>query len=119
MRATALLITTVLALGLAPAPPAAAAPPADPGGGPRTAADVYSYLENPGMTGEGQQAPHAELRPYGDARTAVGDVADHHAGSPWIASLDGTWHLRMADRPEDVPAGFQAAGYDVRRWPTV
>jgi beta-galactosidase len=105
-----------------PAAPAAAAtadfPPADPAGGPKTAEDVFRYLEDPAMTGEGQQAPHSVLRPYGDARTALRDAAEHAARSPWTASLNGDWRLRIVDRPADVPAGFHAAGYDVSRWPS-
>ncbi len=85
--------------------------------GPANPADIYRYLENPRMTGEGQQRPHASLRPYGDAATAVADVTEHAAPSPWVASLNGAWRLKVVNRPEDVPAGFHRAGYDVSRWP--
>ena len=106
---------TLLALAWPGAAPAAAAPPAGPG--PVTVEDVYRYLDDPGMTGEGQEAPHAMLRPYADARTAAADVAEHSARSPWTSSLDGEWRLRIADRPEGVPAGFHGADYDVSGWP--
>ncbi|SDN24872.1 glycoside hydrolase family 2 [Allokutzneria albata] len=77
--------------------------------------DVYSYLENPGITGEGQEPHHAELRPYADRAAAVrGDER-----TPFTRSLDGDWKIKMADLPERVPAGFHAAGYDVRDWRTV
>src|SRR5262245_31137079 len=99
----------------APAPRAAAA--VDPGGGPKTAVDVYRYLEDPRMTGEGQQAPHALLRPYGDAAAAIGDATEHAAPSPWVASLNGDWRRRVVERPDRVPAGFHADGYDVSGWP--
>ncbi|MEV4754853.1 glycoside hydrolase family 2 TIM barrel-domain containing protein [Micromonospora sp. NPDC049559] len=121
----ALVLVLLLAPGAVPAAAAAAprlpngAPAAGPGDGPSTVDDVYRYLDDPGMTGEGQQPPHAVLRPYPDARTAAADVADHSARSPWIASLDGEWRLSLADRPHDVPAGFQREDFDVSGWPTV
>ncbi|MGI5149806.1 glycoside hydrolase family 2 TIM barrel-domain containing protein [Plantactinospora sp. CA-294935] len=87
-------------------------------GGPVTVEDVYRYLEDPGMTGEGQQPPHAMLRPYPDARTAAADVTEHSARSPWMLPLNGDWRLTIADRPDEVPAGFHAEGYDVSGWPT-
>lgn len=106
----------ILLLGsgsVAPLPAAAAAP----GGGPASAEDVYRYLDDPSMTGEGQEPPHALLRPYADARTAAADVTEHSARSPWIASLNGEWRLSIADKPEGVPAGFHADGFDVSGWP--
>ncbi|MFC5828096.1 glycoside hydrolase family 2 TIM barrel-domain containing protein [Nonomuraea insulae] len=83
----------------------------------RAAVDVYRYLEDPQMVAEGQQAPHAMLRPYADTRAALADAAEHDARSPWIATLNGDWRLTIAQRPEEVPAGFHEAGYDVSRWP--
>jgi beta-galactosidase len=106
---------TLLALAWPGAAPAAGAPATGPG--PVTVEDVYRYLEDPGMTGEGQEAPHAMLRPYPDARTAAADVTDHSARSPWTSSLNGQWRLRIADRPDGVPAGFHAADFDVSGWP--
>src|SRR5689334_15685530 len=77
--------------------------------------DVYSYLENPKITGEGQEPHHAELRPYADRAAAVrGDER-----TPFTRSLDGDWKIKMADLPERVPTGFHAADHDVRDWRTV
>ncbi|SHG66911.1 glycoside hydrolase family 2 [Streptoalloteichus hindustanus] len=78
-------------------------------------ADVYRYLDDPEMVAEGQEAPHAELRPYADTSAAVrGDRV-----SPWVHLLDGEWRLRMADRPQDLPARFAAGGQDTSGWRTV
>ncbi|MEJ3745045.1 glycoside hydrolase family 2 TIM barrel-domain containing protein [Actinomycetes bacterium KLBMP 9797] len=108
-RVLASLCAAVLLPLVAVAAPAVAAP--------SSVDDIYRYLEDPGMTGEGQQPPHAMLRPYPDARTAAADVTAHDARSPWVSSLNGDWRLTIADRPENVPAGFYADGYDVSGWP--
>ncbi|WP_067494877.1 glycoside hydrolase family 2 [Actinoplanes sp. TFC3] len=97
--------------------PAAAAPAAAPAG-PRTAAEVYQYLENPQLTGEGQEEPHADLRPYPDARSAAADVTSHDAPNPEVRSLNGDWRLKIYDRLDDVPPQFHDAGFDAAAWPT-
>ncbi|MEO6082795.1 MAG: glycoside hydrolase family 2 TIM barrel-domain containing protein [Umezawaea sp.] len=66
------------------------------------------------MTGEGQEAPHTELRPYASAASA----ARQDERTPYTASLDGQWKIAMADLPQNVPAGFFADGYDVSKWQT-
>src|SRR4051794_19962870 len=88
---------------------ALAAPPGQP------PSNVYDYLENPEMVAEGQEAPHVELRPYQDAAAARRGGDD----TPWPRSLDGPWQIKMSDRPEDVPAGFMAEGYNTSQWRTV
>ncbi|MES4907487.1 MULTISPECIES: glycoside hydrolase family 2 TIM barrel-domain containing protein [unclassified Streptomyces] len=62
-------------------------------------ADVHTYLEDPEMTGEGQEPPHTLLRPDGPDR------------KKWQRSLDGTWRFAIADRPQDAPQGFWKQGY--------
>ncbi|WP_268240388.1 sugar-binding domain-containing protein [Saccharopolyspora thermophila] len=91
---------------------AGAAQPPDPGipGG-----DVHAYLENPQMMAEGQEEPHAHLRPYADVDSAVRG----EERTPYTMSLDGEWRIAMAERPEEVPAGFPAKGYDTSSWRTV
>ncbi|MFF5075457.1 glycoside hydrolase family 2 TIM barrel-domain containing protein [Actinoplanes sp. NPDC000266] len=95
------LLAALGAVGIA-GPASAADPPAD----------VHDYLEDPRRVQENQESPHAALRPYPDVAAARAGGT----GSPWIRSLDGTWRLAMADRPADVPAGFQREGYDVSDW---
>ncbi|WP_327321539.1 NPCBM/NEW2 domain-containing protein [Streptomyces sp. NBC_01210] len=85
-----------------PSAAAAAAGAADP------PADVYRLLEDPEVTGIGQESAHAELTPYANTASALEGGSD----SPWTASLDGTWKLHMSKRPEDVPKGFFSPGYD-------
>lgn len=111
--AALIALATTLPLGA----PAIAGPASVPGAsssvGPTDVADVYRYLDDPAMTGEGQQPPHVPLRPYADAAAAAdgGDV------TPWAASLNGDWRLTVHPRPDDVPAGFHAADFDVSDWP--
>ncbi|GID32454.1 hypothetical protein Abr02nite_74370 [Paractinoplanes brasiliensis] len=112
------LSSAALALILAvpgPVPAAAAAPV---GEGPQTVEDVYRYLEDPELTAEGQEEPHADLRPYPDARTAAADVTRHELPNPYARSLNGSWQLKIFDRPDDVPAGFRAGGAATQGWPT-
>ncbi|WP_026361035.1 glycoside hydrolase family 2 TIM barrel-domain containing protein [Amycolatopsis nigrescens] len=103
LRVLAPLLLVASLLGV----PSAVAAPAPP--------DAYAYLDNPRMTGEGQQAPHAELRPYADEASA----AKRAEQTPYTLALDGQWKLDMSDRPQDVPAGFYGADYDVSAWPDV
>ncbi|WP_329521585.1 glycoside hydrolase family 2 TIM barrel-domain containing protein [Spirillospora sp. NBC_01491] len=88
--------------GLASASPSAPAPPPD----------VYTYLDDPQMTGEGQEPAHALLRPY----TGVPEATAGGDGSRWTRPLDGDWRFALADRPGEVPAGFYREGYDTSRW---
>ncbi|TDB77353.1 glycoside hydrolase family 2 TIM barrel-domain containing protein [Micromonospora sp. KC721] len=115
------LAAAPLAAAMAPDPAPHTLPTrtVDPTGGPKNAADVYRYLENPGMTGEGQQPPHADLRPYPDVRAAVADVTTHDAPNPEVTSLSGQWRLKIFNRPEDVPANFYAPTFNERNFPAV
>jgi beta-galactosidase len=96
------LLAGLLALSIT-APPASAQP----------GRDAYRYLDDPTMVGEGQEAPHAELRPFGNVQAALkGDP-----NTPWTRSLDGDWRIRMFDKPQDVPADIATA--DPGGWRTV
>ena len=103
----ALLVAAFLLVAGLPVPAASAVeePPAD----------VYRYFEDPQLVGEGQEPHHVELRPYADAAAAVRGGRD----TPWTRSLDGSWRIRMADRPAEVPAGFYRDGYDTSTWRAV
>ncbi|MBO2448879.1 hypothetical protein J4573_17375 [Actinomadura barringtoniae] len=65
--------------------------------------DPYTYLDDPQMVSEGQEPPHAMLRPREQA---------------WSRPLDGDWRLKVVERPDQVPAGFYQQGYDVSKWPS-
>ncbi|WP_285680516.1 glycoside hydrolase family 2 TIM barrel-domain containing protein [Actinoplanes sp. NBRC 103695] len=72
------------------------------------ALDIYRYLDDPQLTQEGQEEPHADLRPYPDERSAAADVTERNAANPYSMSLNGSWRLKLFDKPTDVP--------DVRDW---
>lgn len=91
---------------------AASAQPPDPG---MPGGDVHAYLDDPQKVAEGQEAPHARLRPYEDANSA----ARGEELTPYTRTLDGQWQIAMADRPEDVPPGFYTEDYDSSSWRTV
>lgn len=95
----------VLAVTVALSAPVSAGAAEDP---PPPPSDVYELLEDPEVTGVGQEPPHADLTPYADERGA----REGSTGSPWKKSLDGTWKIHMSDRPEDVPKNFFSEGYD-------
>ncbi|RZQ65776.1 glycoside hydrolase family 2 TIM barrel-domain containing protein [Amycolatopsis suaedae] len=101
-RRGGLLAALVLPLTMVVAVPASAGPPGD----------LYSYLEDPSKVGENQEPAHASLLPYADADSAAKGAPE----TPFTRSLDGQWRIAMADRPEEVPAGFHADGYDVSDW---
>ena len=112
LMATGLAVTGV---GGATATPPPAVPAATSADGPTTATQVYSYLEDPQRTAEGQVAPHTRLWPYTDDATArVGGDR-----SPYVKSLDGAWKMTLAQTPDQVPQGFQATGFDTSSWRTV
>ncbi|WP_093420584.1 glycoside hydrolase family 2 TIM barrel-domain containing protein [Saccharopolyspora flava] len=105
----ALVSTLLVFLGASGAAAAEPPGPGIPGG------DVHAYLDDPQQVGEGQEAPHALLRPYDDVEAA----ARGEERTPFTQSLDGQWRIAMADRPEDVPPGFYAEGYDTSGWRAV
>jgi beta-galactosidase len=102
-RRGVLLVTVLVSVGFVQGVNTSRAASAPPG-------DLYSYLENPAMVGENQEPAHARLTPYPDAAAAK------RGESPYAMSLDGTWRIAMADRPEDVPPGFHDDGYDTSGW---
>ncbi|KIF78761.1 glycoside hydrolase [Streptomyces sp. 150FB] len=111
------LLSTVLVIALAWSGGTLAPQLASAEAAPSAPPDVYAYLDDPEMTGEGQERPHAELRPYADERSA----AEHGEQTPYTRTLDGAWRISMADRPADVPENFYAADYDTdaKGWTSV
>ncbi|MEV6494115.1 sugar-binding domain-containing protein, partial [Actinoplanes sp. NPDC051633] len=99
MRRAALAL--LLLASLLVATPAAAGPPDD----------IYRYLDDPQLTGEGQEEPHADLRPYPSTRAAI----DRAGANPLTLSLNGAWRLKIFDKPED--ARFDGPGFTEVRVP--
>src|SRR5687768_1558922 len=102
-RRIPILATFLLTCLLAPMQAAApAADPVAPAVAPAAPDDAYTYLENPEMVAEGQEPPHALLRPFADTAAALRGAQQ----TPWARSLDGQWRLRVVPRPQEVPQGF-------------
>lgn len=69
--------------------------------------------ENPEVVGINKLPGHVNTVPYPDVETAL---SGNRANSPYFRSLNGAWRFQLAATPELVPAGFQAADYDVSNW---
>jgi beta-galactosidase len=77
------------------------------------AASAAPEWEDPAVFSIGAEKPHATLIPYSDRGTAVSFDA---ARSTRVISLSGMWKFRWVRNPFEVPAGFEAPGFDVSAW---
>lgn len=111
-RVVGLLTAMALVLGLVSGPIHVDVAMAQVATGPTTPAEYEAYLENPEMTGEGQRAPHAILRPYADAGAAAQGGDD----TPFTLSLDGTWGFAYADHVRAAPSDFTGSDVDLSGW---
>lgn len=68
-------------------------------------------LSDPTLVGRGRQLAHAPWGAFADAEAALAG-----APSPWRRSLDGAWRFHLAARPDQAPAGSEAATFDDARW---
>jgi beta-galactosidase len=72
--------------------------------------------ENPLITGKNKRPAHVPLGAYPNADLAL--TCDWKQ-SPNQQILNGEWKFHLAPRPEAVPAGFQAEGFDVSGWKNI
>ena len=72
--------------------------------------------ENPLVTGRNKQPSHVPLGAYPNIELAL--TCDRKA-SPYVKLLNGLWKFKLAPRPEEVPAGFQAEDFDVSNWANI
>ena len=72
--------------------------------------------ENPLITGKNKRPAHVPLGAYPNAELAL--TCDWKQ-SPNQQLLNGEWKFHLAPRPEAVPAGFQAEGFDVSSWKNI
>jgi len=69
--------------------------------------------ENPGMTGQNKEKPHATLISFADEETAL---EGSKAASPNYISLDGIWKFNLVKSPDQRPYWFFKDDYDTRDW---
>jgi beta-galactosidase len=70
-------------------------------------------IENPELLGINKEPYHATLMPYGNLQEAL--VARRHASSLCM-TLNGAWKFNWVPTPEQRPADFYKADYDVSGW---
>jgi len=63
--------------------------------------------ESPELTGLGLVTPHATLVPFPNPELAATLDRDR---SRWLIPLDGPWHFKLVDRPDEAPAAADARG---------
>ncbi len=69
--------------------------------------------ENQKVTERNREPMHSPLGAYENAEQAAG--CDRRV-SKYVQVLDGTWKFHLAPKPQEVPEGFSADGYDVSGW---
>ncbi|HOU01804.1 MAG: DUF4981 domain-containing protein [Bacteroidales bacterium] len=69
--------------------------------------------ENPGVTGQNREEPHASFISYGDQESALEGVS---ANSPNLLSLDGIWKFNLVKSPDQRPSWFFRDDFDTRGW---
>jgi len=69
--------------------------------------------EDPQVVGRNKEPGHVPLGAYPTMPLAL--AGDRNA-SPYFGLLNGTWKFHLASRPDAVPEGFQAEGYDASAW---
>lgn len=73
--------------------------------------------ENPQITGRNRRPAHVPLGAYPDSDSALaGAAAADRKSSPYMRLLNGTWQFHLAPTPEQVPAGFYQADFDLSGW---
>ena len=71
-------------------------------------------LTDPTVTGSGRLPARGRFVPYPDI-----DSARAGQGSPWWASLDGTWRFELLDSPYDLTEAMVEASADDSGWATI
>ena len=72
--------------------------------------------ENPMLTGQNNNLPHAIAHPYSDVKAALaGDLVR----SPFYLSLNGNWKFNWVKNPAERPVNFCAEKFDVSSWPEI
>ena len=65
------------------------------------------------VIGRNKEAPHCTRLPYPDVASAMQGTRE---ATPWFRSLNGPWKFHWVAKPDEAPAGFEKADYDVSGW---
>jgi len=82
----------------------------------RFPADVYHFIENPGVIEVNQEPGHAPIVSFDNLNKALTNSKDESAG---YMSLNGTWKFRYAENPALAPPNFSLPLYDDHLWGTI
>jgi beta-galactosidase len=73
-------------------------------------------LENPGITGINNLAPHTWFIPFPDSKSFAGNT---NKQSPWCMLLNGDWKFFWSKNPSERPLDFYIQEYDISSWKTI
>lgn len=79
-------------------------------------AELRPEVTDPTAFAIGREPHRATLYPYPDETLAAGYDSSR---SPWVMSLNGTWHFNFSLDANQKPVGFETDGYDVSQWDTI
>jgi beta-galactosidase/beta-glucuronidase len=71
---------------------------------------------DPRIIGRNRIAPHVDVLPYPDSKTAWGGV---RSASPWVATLNGEWAFNLAATPGDAPERFHDSSIATDEWDSI
>jgi beta-galactosidase len=74
---------------------------------------IAPELENPGITGINNLAPHAWAIPFPDIQTWM---TRKSMESPWCMLLNGNWKFYWSKNPYERPTEFYKMNFDVSSW---
>jgi len=72
--------------------------------------------ENPAIFAIGKEPARATGFPFENRARAI---AGHRTKSERFLLLNGSWHFHLSPDADRLPAGFEAPGYDVSKWPQI
>jgi len=68
--------------------------------------------ENPHMTGQNKELPHATFTSYPDETSAIKEDGK----TPFVFSLNGKWRFHWVPKPDERPADFYKTDFNVSGW---
>ena len=79
----------------------------------RPAQTLRPYIEDPGVVEENKLPARATFYTASSTENASADSPSY--GDRYL-SLNGIWKFKWSRSPEERPIGFEASGYNVKKW---